>query len=244
MQPEPQRINNLPKRKTMNNNHFNKKQWIFIIAISMIIIFFTNVAFGLLLMARNNQQIACTSEAKICPDGSSVARSGPKCEFTPCPTPKTNSLETCNNMNIKQAKIIAQNSDCSKLGTILDGQSCNANGTGFWWLNFKPNNPKSGCNPACVIDIINKKAEINWRCTGLILPTITPNVSPIVNKRCKIGGCSGEICQSIDSEPIASTCIYKPEYACYKTARCELQANEKCGWTQTNSLIYCLSNTK
>jgi hypothetical protein len=28
---------------------------------------------------------ACTEEAKICPDGSSVARSGPDCDFAPCP---------------------------------------------------------------------------------------------------------------------------------------------------------------
>ena len=28
---------------------------------------------------------ACTEEAKICPDGSAVGRSGPKCEFAPCP---------------------------------------------------------------------------------------------------------------------------------------------------------------
>jgi len=27
----------------------------------------------------------CTMEAKICPDGTGVGRSGPKCEFTPCP---------------------------------------------------------------------------------------------------------------------------------------------------------------
>lgn len=29
---------------------------------------------------------ACTEEAKICPDGSSVMRTGPECEFTQCPT--------------------------------------------------------------------------------------------------------------------------------------------------------------
>ncbi|MBM3209496.1 hypothetical protein FJZ40_04375 [Candidatus Shapirobacteria bacterium] len=28
---------------------------------------------------------ACTSEAKICPDGSAVGRVGPNCEFAPCP---------------------------------------------------------------------------------------------------------------------------------------------------------------
>lgn len=30
-------------------------------------------------------QVACTMEAKLCPDGSSVGRQGPKCEFAPCP---------------------------------------------------------------------------------------------------------------------------------------------------------------
>ncbi len=31
--------------------------------------------------------VACTMEAKQCPDGSSVGRTGPKCEFTACPAP-------------------------------------------------------------------------------------------------------------------------------------------------------------
>lgn len=31
------------------------------------------------------QQDGCTLEAKICPDGTSVGRSGPNCEFSPCP---------------------------------------------------------------------------------------------------------------------------------------------------------------
>lgn len=29
--------------------------------------------------------VACTMEAKLCPDGSYVGRTGPNCEFTPCP---------------------------------------------------------------------------------------------------------------------------------------------------------------
>lgn len=32
-----------------------------------------------------DNQVVCTMEAKLCPDGSSVGRSGPKCEFTSCP---------------------------------------------------------------------------------------------------------------------------------------------------------------
>lgn len=30
---------------------------------------------------------ACTQEAKLCPDGSAVGRSGPNCEFAACPSP-------------------------------------------------------------------------------------------------------------------------------------------------------------
>lgn len=33
-----------------------------------------------------NNQIACTADAKICPDGSAVGRIAPICEFAPCPT--------------------------------------------------------------------------------------------------------------------------------------------------------------
>lgn len=37
--------------------------------------------------ANNTTGTACTEEAKICPDGSSVGRTGPNCEFAACPTP-------------------------------------------------------------------------------------------------------------------------------------------------------------
>ncbi len=30
--------------------------------------------------------VICTMDAKICPDGSYVARQGPDCEFAPCPS--------------------------------------------------------------------------------------------------------------------------------------------------------------
>lgn len=34
---------------------------------------------------KNIQPIACTMEAKLCPDGTAVGRTGPNCEFAPCP---------------------------------------------------------------------------------------------------------------------------------------------------------------
>ena len=36
-----------------------------------------------------NSPIACTQEAKLCPDGSYVGRTGPMCEFADCPTSPT-----------------------------------------------------------------------------------------------------------------------------------------------------------
>ncbi|MDO8408408.1 MAG: hypothetical protein Q7S95_04275 [bacterium] len=32
-----------------------------------------------------SRPIACPLDAKVCPDGSAVGRSGPSCEFTSCP---------------------------------------------------------------------------------------------------------------------------------------------------------------
>ncbi|MDP1710458.1 MAG: hypothetical protein Q8L46_00740 [candidate division WWE3 bacterium] len=31
------------------------------------------------------EPVACTLEAKLCPDGSAVGRTGPNCEFATCP---------------------------------------------------------------------------------------------------------------------------------------------------------------
>lgn len=32
-----------------------------------------------------NGPVACTMDAKVCPDGSAVGRTGPNCEFAKCP---------------------------------------------------------------------------------------------------------------------------------------------------------------
>lgn len=43
---------------------------------------------------KNLFPIACTLEAKLCPDGTGVGRTGPKCEFAPCPIAITTSTGT------------------------------------------------------------------------------------------------------------------------------------------------------
>ena len=49
--------------------------------------------------------IACTADAKICPDGTVVVRTGPDCEFAPCPdnkTPVITSLGGPTSLNVNQ----------------------------------------------------------------------------------------------------------------------------------------------
>ena len=56
---------------------------------------------------------------------------------------------------------------------------------------------------------------------------------------CKKTGCSGIICAE---EDMVSTCEFKPEYACYRTATCERQSDGTCGWTKSAELDACLAN--
>lgn len=81
-----------------------------------------------------------------------------------------------------------------------------------------------------------------------ILQTATENTATIIvsyksttssAKKCHIGGCSAQLCT--DQKDMASTCEYREEYACFKTAKCEVQKSGECGWTETSDLALCLS---
>ena len=74
-------INNLLLRCLMNKTMF---------ALSIFMVF-------LLSACANQSQIACTMEAKICPDGSAVGRTGPNCEFEACPEASCNYDDTTKN---------------------------------------------------------------------------------------------------------------------------------------------------
>ncbi len=74
------------------------------------------------------------------------------------------------------------------------------------------------------------------------LPSIPIKPTKPIAKGCFVSGCSGEICS--DSPDIMTPCVFEPEFACYKTARCERQADGKCGWTMTQELKECLEKSK
>jgi len=136
--------------------------------------------FGVILLVGCEQEqsempVACTMEAKICPDGSAVGRGGPDCEFDPCPGESAESgfcvkKGTDEKLSLDEAKQIAlKDSECSK-GNLKETYMCNEV-TGTWWFDLDIE--KQGCMPACVVNVATKEAEINWRCTGLIMPEET-----------------------------------------------------------------------
>jgi len=68
----------------MTTGRYSKKRWaLIIVGLSVI-----SVGAGILVLLNisgTDKEVACTMEAKICPDGSAVGRSGPDCEFSECP---------------------------------------------------------------------------------------------------------------------------------------------------------------
>lgn len=66
-------------------------------------------------------------------------------------------------------------------------------------------------------------------------PAVKP---PVATGGCVITGCSGQVCA--ESE-LATTCEFRPEYACYKQySRCERRTDGRCGWAETPELSRCM----
>ncbi|AUX39835.1 uncharacterized protein SOCE26_012300 [Sorangium cellulosum] len=59
-------------------------------------------------------------------------------------------------------------------------------------------------------------------------------------KGCVVTGCSGQVCAS---EPMATTCEWRDEYACYgEHGICERDASGQCGWRDTPELDACITS--
>jgi hypothetical protein len=72
-------------------------------------------------------------------------------------------------LTLEEARAIAENSTCVQEGTLTDTYVYNEY-TRTWWIDLDPFVTQEGCNPACVVYEDTRTADINWRCTGLLLP--------------------------------------------------------------------------
>ncbi len=153
-----------------------------------------------------NCTVACTMEAKICPDGSSVGRVGPDCEFAPCPQGNQTGPLVGNDTDAHGCKPSAGYSWCEAKqmcirpfetpceGSLKESDvrqiaqdACVSTGnlTGnvtynansrTYWIDL--DTVLAGCAPACVVWEDNRSAEVNYRCTGLVEYTVkSENVS-------------------------------------------------------------------
>ena len=68
-------------------------------------------------------------------------------------------------------------------------------------------------------------------------PTLTPDIPVPPVAQCRATGCSSQVCADQD---VITTCEFRPEFDCFRTAQCERQADNQCGWTMTSELQACL----
>lgn len=77
--------------------------------------------------------------------------------------------KTGKEISYQEASEIAQKNKCGLQGetlvTFSTNYLCNDN-AGTLWVDLQLKPKKAGCNPACVVNIVNKTASVNWRCTG------------------------------------------------------------------------------
>jgi hypothetical protein len=75
-----------------------------------------------------------------------------------CPEGMVKEGDACNpSCYYSEPRCLAPSRQCEK------STFCNE---GTYWIDLNLN--KTGCSPACVINLENRTAEINWRCTGLL----------------------------------------------------------------------------
>ncbi len=95
---------------------------IIIIIGAVVLILIGAVAFDLKFF-NQPEQIACTMEAKLCLDGSSVGRTGPNCEFVPCPA--QNNIDFKNGAYLIDGQIVVLKNGISDVDIVTGAASKN-----------------------------------------------------------------------------------------------------------------------
>lgn len=86
--PEPQLTQPQTSTPPPQTDSTGKKNPVLWIAITLFVLaLLAGGAYVVLNRGLLTKEKACTQEVMVCPDGTSVGRVGPNCEFAPCPTP-------------------------------------------------------------------------------------------------------------------------------------------------------------
>ncbi len=253
-----------------------------IIAVAAVLLIVFTLAFADKTAEPKPEQFACSEEAKICPDGSSVGRTGPSCAFAECPAPAATTSTTdpatpptpeptkpqilaYGNVFLQAGETITYPDISVTLLRVTEDSRCAPDVTCVWAGTLKAEFQvvARGKTSTTMIEL-GKSVAINnltltivsaspypkstkqiapdeYRLTLSAQKKITVSPTPAtkpIQSACYVGGCSGEICS--DQKDMASNCMYREEFACYRMTTCERQTSGVCGWTETPALKACL----
>lgn len=145
-------------------------------------------------------QRPCTEEAKLCPDGSSVGREGPNCEFAPCPT-----LVGCT----KELKICPDGTGVGRTGPSCEFEPCPGAGTGCNYDDpAKPYTLRNAeeCNLALMTCLVGHEYFVDSCGCGCKPPSAEPSCDYENSKQTYIGKSADECSR------IRFTCEQGKEY--------------------------------
>jgi len=92
-------------------------------------------------------------------------------------------------MSHSEARQIAEQSECVEEGNLTE--HVRFSGTNNWEIDLEPFIEKEGCNPVCVVSPIERTAEINWRCTGVLSCADNGEVFSVVDEKYPDSCCEG-----------------------------------------------------
>lgn len=104
---------------------FLQKNWIIFLSLILVLLVAGLVLAGVISLPPRD--VACTLDAKVCPDGSAVGRMGPNCEFAACPeTPSLPNGYTLQNYKIEKVtgESCAKHADCTLPGEYAVQSRC------------------------------------------------------------------------------------------------------------------------
>ena len=75
-----------------------------------------------------------------------------------------------------------------------------------------------------------------------VVREVFSNEFEVTGRDCVVTGCSGQLCAE---EQMASTCEWRPEYACFRDATCgRFGPGGACAWKSTPELAACLESAR
>ena len=149
-----------------------------------------------------------------------IEDSGVRCFTYPCPSLREKKLNSAITMDIAELQWNQSGASDRLVGTALD--KMHTDGLIVSGYRTTVTGPAGDAKARSVTQFFFK---------------VTDEAAPA---QCYVGGCSGQVCS--DRPDVITTCEWRPEYACYHTATCEVQADGQCGWTMTSELQACLAN--